>query len=389
MKILVINSWSSSLKYQVFDMNNSTILIKWIISKIWEKNSSFKNHEIAIKSVFNLLLDKKTKILNSINELGAIGHRVVHGWEYFQDSIIINDNVISKIKKCNLLAPLHNPNNLLWINACKSLFPKIKQVAVFDTAFHQTMKPENYLYAIPYKYYEKYKIRRYWFHGTSNKYVYQKLLTDYKLKSKHKVITCHIGNGASITAIDSWRVVETSMWLTPLEWLIMWTRCWNIDPTIITYLLKEEKLSIEDIYDILNKKSWLLWLTGISNDMRDVIQLSKDWNKRCDIAINMYLNSMIKYIGWYIWLLWWLDVLLLTWWMMEWSMIIRKKLMERLICFWVKFNSKANNFDTKEATISSKDSKIKVIVIPTNEEFMIAEETAKLIAKSKKTKIVK
>jgi len=379
MLILVLNSWSSSLKYQLFDIKKNKILTKWNVERIWiawsflnyeinwkkfNLKKNFPTHTIAVQTVLDLLL-KKHKILKSIKDLSAIGHRVVHGWEIFSKSVRINSQVIAQIRKCCELAPLHNPPNLAGILACQKLAPSVPQIAVFDTAFHQTMKPANYIYAIPYKYFSKYKIRRYGFHWTSHQYVYEKFLSSNSTfiihNSKLKIITCHIGNGASITAISSGRVVETSMWMTPIEWLMMWTRSGSIDPGIIPYIMKKEKLNADQIEKILNNQSWLLWISWISNDMRDILAGIKKWNPRCKLALDMYINCIVKYIWAYVSLMNGLDVIILTGWMMEGNAMIRKILISRLA--WL-----------------TSSCKVKIVVIPTNEELMIAQETAKIIS---------
>ena len=375
MKILVINTWSSSLKYQLFDMQKNILIMKWSVEKIWEEWSSFPNYKDSLQSVADALATGWNF------DIDAIGHRVVHGWEYFHMPALIDDDVIAKIEKCSVLAPLHNSVNLEWIHACKVLFPNIPQVAVFDTAFHQTMKPAHYLYPIAYSYYEKYKIRRYWFHGTSHQYVYEKLLADYSLTKKNlKVITCHIGNWASITAIKDGKVIETSMGMTPLEGLMMGTRSGNIDPAIITYLMTHESKTPEQIDDLLNKRSWLFWISWISNDMRDIVAGIEQWDKKCILALDMYINSLVKYIWSYVALLWWADVIVLTAGIMEHRTMVRTMLLERLSWMWITIDTEANeNSIPLEKIISTPDSKTMVVVIPTNEELMIAKETLRLL----------
>ena len=374
MKILVINTWSSSLKYQLFDMEHNLLVIKWTIEKIWEEWSSFPTYTDALQSVADTLS------LWWYQNIDAIGHRVVHGGEYFHTPVRIDAAVIAKIEECSVLAPLHNSVNLEWIHACTKLFPTLPQVAVFDTAFHQTMEPAHYLYPIAYSYYEKYKIRRYGFHGTSHQYVYEQLMqnSEYKMQ-KNRVITCHVGNWVSITAIKDGKVIETSMGMTPLEWLMMGSRSWNIDPAIITYLMVHEAKTAEQIDDLLNKRSWLLWISWVSNDMRDIVAGIEQWNEKCSLALDMYINSLVKYIWSYAALLWWVDVIVLTAWVMEHRTIVRTKLLEKLSWMWVDLDSQANQNESLEKTISAPDSKVTVVVIPTNEELMIAKETFDLI----------
>jgi len=406
---LVINSGSSSIKFKLFedkipvasfanktgmtskeDLNE---IISWIVEKIWSKDSfldwKFKWIQWETKDNFYDYKNALEEILETIkscwiklNEIKAIWHRVVHWWEKFQDSIIVNDKVIKAIKDCQELAPIHNKINLECILICKKLFPKSKQIAVFDTAFSQTMKEEDYIYAIPYKYYKKYKIRKYGFHGISHEFVFDRLINDKKLKSKRnlKVITCHVGNGASISAIKNGKVIQNSMWMTPLEWLIMWTRSGDIDPAIIPFLMKKEKISADQVENILNKESGLKWLREKSGDMRDIIAAYKKWDKKAIMIIKMYVNRIIKYIWAYTALLWWLDVIVMTAWVLERSDLIRKLICEKLDWLDVKLDSKKNKPEFKEWEISSKDSKVKVYVIPTNEELMIAKEVKEIMS---------
>lgn len=322
-------------------------------------------------------------------DIEAVGHRVVHGGEYFKNPVIITDEVIAKITECSDLAPLHNHANLQAILPCRILFPTLPQVAVFDTAFHQTMEPAHYLYALPIKYYETYKIRRYGFHGISHQYVYEKLVEKLrsweieKLKDMSledlKVITCHIGNGASITAIKWAKVVETSMWMTPLEGLMMGTRSGNIDPAIITYLMVHEYKTAEQIDELLNKRSWLLWISWVSNDMRDIVAWVEQGNQKCILALDMYINALVKYIWAYAGILWWVDVIVLTAGVMEHRTMVRTMLLERLSWMWVAFDAEVNQSEVLEKIVSIPDSKVAVVIIPTNEELMIAKETFHLI----------
>lgn len=392
MKILVLNSWSSSLKYQVIDMQSQTVLVKGNVEKIWQKDSfldyeldgktthvdkEVKNHHEALHLVVSESLQSPISNLQSIQ---AIGHRVVHGGEYFSDAVKIDDDVISKIQSCNELAPLHNPANIAWILACKELAPEIPQVAVFDTAFHQSMMPAHYLYAIPYEYYEKYKVRRYWFHGTSHEFVYDKLMNNEKWIMKNaKVITCHVWNGASITAIQDGKVVETSMGMTPMEGLVMGTRSGNVDPGVITFLMKKENLSPDQIENILNKKSGMLGVSWTSSDMRDILDGRKTWDERCTLVLEMYVNGIVKYIWSYVALMNGVDAIILTAWVLERSKDVRKLLIDKLARLGVALDEKANDFSTEERVISTKNSKVLIKVIPTNEELMIAEEVHKVI----------
>lgn len=395
MKILVLNSWSSSLKFQVIDMESKALMIKWIVEKIWlewsfldyevagnvqHADQQVKDHHEAVHLMFDALTWWKYQVLSSLSELGAIWHRVVHGGDYFSAPVKIDDAVIEKVQFCNELAPLHNPANIAWMLACKELTPTIPQVAVFDTAFHQSMTPAHYLYALPYEYYEKYKVRRYGFHGTSHKFVYDKLMKNEAWRIKHaKVITCHIGNGASITAIQDGKVIETSMGMTPMEWLMMGTRSGDVDPGVITFLMKEEHLSPDQIENILNKKSGLLGVSQTSSDMRDILAGRRLWDERCTLVLDMYINSIVKYIWSYVALMNGVDAIILTAWVLERSKDVRKLLVDKLARLGVSLDEEANDFFVEERIISTSDSKVLIKVIPTNEELMIAEETYHLI----------
>ena len=345
-------------------MQQNILVIKWTVEKIWEEWSSFPTYTAALQSVADALS------LGWHVDIDAIGHRVVHGWEYFHTPVRIDDAVIAKIEECSVLAPLHNSVNLEWIHACTKLFPTLPQVAVFDTAFHQTMEPAHYLYPIAYSYYEKYKIRRYGFHGTSHQYVYEKLIEKIESWEIEKLRD---------KKIEELKVIETSMGMTPLEWLMMGSRSGNIDPAIITYLMVHEAKTAEQIDDLLNKRSWLLWISWVSNDMRDIVAGIEQWNEKCSLALDMYINSLVKYIWSYAALLWWVDVIVLTAGVMEHRTIVRTKLLEKLSWMWVDFDAQANQNESLEKIISTPDSKVTVLVIPTNEELMIAKETFKLI----------
>jgi len=391
MKILVLNAWSSSLKYQLFDMEKNVVVVKWNVEvtppyrsgHVWENGSEIKNHREALTSIFATM----TAAGYELSTIDGIGHRVVHGGEYFQQPVIITDEVISKIEECSDLAPLHNPANLQAILACKELLPELKQVAVFDTAFHQTMEPAHYMYALPMKYYDKYKVRRYGFHGTSHQFVYDKLVTSNELrvtwKKPQKVITCHVGNGVSVTAIKDGKVVETSMGMTPLEGVMMGTRSGNIDSAIIPYLMKHESMAVDQVMNVLNKESGLLWVSGMSNDMRDILDWCKTQDVRCMLALEMYIASLLKYIWSYVALLDGVDALVLTAGIMENQSEIRTLLLQRLWRLWIAIDEKANTHIDWMTKISTEDSKVAVFVIPTNEELMIAQETFGLMINDK------
>ena len=396
MKILVLNSWSSSLKFQVLEMETKTLLIKWIVEKIWLEwsfldyevagetqhvDQQVKDHNEAVHLMFDVLTWWKFQVLSSLSELGAIGHRVVHGGEYFHEAVLIDDSVIEKIQLCSDLAPLHNPANLAWIAVCSTLAPNIPQVAVFDTAFHQTMPAEYYLYPIPYAYYTQYRVRRYGFHWTSHQYVYTKWVELFKTSDKQtRVITCHIGNGASLTAIVNGKVLETSMGMTPLGWLMMGTRSGDIDPGIITMLMKKEWMTPDEMETILNKKSGLLGVSEKSSDLRDILAGWRAGDERSTITLAMYVDSIVKYIGAYVALMNGVDAIVLTAGIMERSEPVRKLLLEKLARLWSSLDAKKNIQVDEERCITTKSSKVPVYVIPTNEELMIAEETFTVLA---------
>lgn len=362
MNILVINCWSSTIKYKLFVSKNREVLAKGVIELKKEKKGIF-----ILKDIL-----KKYRI-------DAIWHRVVHGWEEINKPTRITQKTINTVKKYNNLAPLHNPANLKWIIDCEKIFPKIPQVWVFDTAFHQTMNEDHFLYPIPYNLYKKEKIRKYWFHWISHQYLYERMIKIMKKKTA-KIITCHVGNGWSITAIDGWKVVETSMGFTPLEWIMMGTRCWDIDPAILIYLAKQKKRSIEKIDTMLNKESWLQWILN-SEDMRDCRDRYIKGDKKASIAMNMYCNRIVKYVAYYNVLLKWADAIVVSAWILENAPIVRELLLNKLETLGINVDKKANSITGKEVCISDHKSKIPVWVIPTNEELMIAKETEKILKK--------
>ena len=394
MKVLVLNSGSSSLKYQLFDMETEEVMAVGLVERVGLENSvlsheargnekeivkDIANHKEALRMVMDLLDDKEIGVISSMNDIEAVGHRVVHGGENFASSALITDDVYKAIEDCIPLAPLHNPANKDGIDAIKELMPEVPQVAVFDTAFHQTMKPDAYLYAIPYKYYEKYKIRRYGFHGTSHNYVSAegaKFIGEDI--NKLNIITVHIGNGGSIAAIKDGKVVDTTMGFTPLEGLIMGTRCGDMDPAIVTFLESQEKLTAVELDTILNKKSGVLGVSGVSSDMRDVEAAAEDGNERATIALNMYLNRIVKYIGSYTALLGGVDLIVFTAGVGENSISTRKSVVDRLGYLGITLDEEKNKVRAKARVISTDDSKSKVIIMPTNEELVIAKDTFSL-----------
>ena len=394
MKILVLNSGSSSLKYQLFDMEKEEVLAKWLVERIWIEWSKIKhktatgikhdvegfleNHEIALNKVLNLLIDPEVWALKDLKEIDAVGHRMVHGGESFSKSTLITDEVKKTFKELTDLAPLHNPANLMGVEAVEKVLPWIPNVGVFDTAFHQTMKPENFLYALPYKRYEEYKIRRYGFHGTSHRYVSQRI-SEILGRKDLKVITCHVGNWASISAIKNGEVVETSMGLTPLEGVIMWSRCGNIDPAIIPFMMKKENLSADQIDKIMNKESWVLGLSWKSSDHRDIEDWYNAGNEREITIMKMYTNAILKYIGAYAALLEWVDAIVFTAWVLENSKLQRQLIAEKLGWLGVDYDASKNDFRGEERCLTKDNSKVQLWVVPTDEELMIAKDTFDIV----------
>lgn len=396
MNVLVINCGSSSLKYQLINSDNEEVLAVGLCERIGIEGSRLKHtptnkekviieapmetHKSAIKLVLNALTDKNHGVIVSLDEISAVGHRVVHGGENFANSTVINDEVIKAIESCNELAPLHNPANLIGINACKALMPNVPMVAVFDTAFHQTMPKRAYFYGLPYKYYEKYKIRRYGFHGTSHSYVSKRAIKLCDLDINHsKVIVCHLGNGASVTAVENGKSIDTSMGLTPLEGLIMGTRCGDIDPAIIEFLAHKENLSIDEIMKILNKESGVLGLSTLSSDFRDLEEAEAKGDENAKRALDVYSYRVAKYVGSYIAALNGVDAIVFTAGLGENNKDIRKIVSSHLEFMGVKIDATKNSIRGEEVIISTDDSKVKICVIPTNEELAIARETVELV----------
>ena len=397
MKILVINCGSSSLKFQLIDSETEAVIAKGLCERIGIEGSKLiytptggekqeieepmEDHKKAVSLVIDALTDKETGVLTSLSEINAVGHRLVHGGEKFASSTLINEEVIAAITECNDLAPLHNPANLIGIRACKELMPDVPQAGVFDTAFHQTMPEEAYLYGIPYEYYEKYRIRRYGFHGTSHSYVSKRaaemLGKDY---TDAKIIVCHLGNGASVSAVKNGKCVDTSMGLTPLEGLMMGTRSGDIDPAIIEFLAHKEGLSIDDIMSILNKKSGMYGLSGyLSSDSRD-LHAACDAGKPEGIrAVKTYCYRVAKYIGAYAAAMNGVDAICFTAGIGENSAETRAAVCEYLGYLGIGIDEEQNKKRGEDVVISTPDSKVKVMVIPTNEELAIARETAALV----------
>ena len=397
MNILVINCGSSSLKFQLIDSETEKWIAKGLCERIGiegskisytpaggEKSSKevpIADHTDAIRLVLEALTDANTGVVKDLNEIGAVGHRIVHGGEHFAKATLIDDEVLKAIEDCNELAPLHNPANLIGINACKKLMPSTPMVAVFDTAFHQTMPEEAFLYGIPYDYYKKYKLRRYGFHGTSHAYV-SKRAADF-LGQKYedmKIIVCHLGNGASISAVNKGKCVDTTMGLTPLEGLIMGTRSGDIDPAIMEFLAHKEHLDIDAIMTILNKKSGVLGLSdNLSSDFRDIEDGYFAGDENCVRAMKVFCYHVVKYIGAYIAAMNGVDVICFTAGVGENGPLVRTLVCEHLGYMGIKLDEEANQKRGEDIVITTPDSKTKVMVIPTNEELMIAKQTAELV----------
>ncbi len=400
MKIIVLNCGSSSIKYQLIDMPDGKVYAKGIVEKIGLHGSFIRNtredgdqvtlegdiidHQLGIEYILGVLISEKHGCIKDFTEIDAVGHRVVHGGETFYSSVLITKDVIKKLEECSDLAPLHNPPNLKGIYAMLELLPDVVQVGVFDTAFHQTMPAYSFMYAIPYSLYKKYSIRRYGFHGTSHQYISQRaceiLGVDFKLQ---KIITCHLGNGASMAAIKNGKSVDTSMGLTPVEGLIMGTRSGDLDLGVLTYVMQKEEIRISTANTLINKFSGMLGVSGISSDMREIEQAANEGDDRATLAIEMYSYRIRKYIGAYIAAMGGLDILVFAGGVGENSTTIRNAVCKNFDFFGIKIDKKKNNVKGKEAVINSTDSKVKIMVVPTNEELVIARDTM-LIAKDKK-----
>ena len=396
MKVLVINCGSSSLKYQVLDMTNEELICKGLVERIGMEGSvishtktgmdkfvleaPMKDHKDAIGHVIDALKDEEHGVVKDMSEIGAVGHRVVHAGEKFAHSVLITDEVIKALEECVELAPLHNPPNLLGIAACQELMPGTPMVGVFDTAFHQTMPPQSYIYAIPYEYYEKYGIRRYGFHGTSHKYVSERAAEMLNVNIEDlKIITCHLGNGASVSAIKRGKCIDTSMGLTPLEGLVMGTRSGDIDPAIVTYIREKENLEQGVANDILNKKSGMLGISGVSSDFRDIEAAAEEGNERAMLALKVFAQRVKFYIGGYIAEMNGVDAIVFTAGVGENDMGMRDIICNEMGNLGIKLDLVKNKVRGKEMVISAEDSKVKVLLIPTNEELMIARDTYNIV----------
>ena len=396
MKVLVINCGSSSLKYQLIDSDTGKAMAAGICERIGMEMGCLKhtpagrdkivvdtrmeNHDVAVSMVLNALTDKEHGVIKDLSEIQAVGHRVVHGGEKFAKSTLITDEVINAIEECNDLAPLHNPANLIGIKACKNLMKDVPMVAVFDTAFHQTMPEKAYLYAIPLDYYNRYKIRKYGFHGTSHSYVSARMAEFCGLDiNNSKIIVCHLGNGASITAVHNGKSVDTSMGFTPLSGLVMGTRSGDIDPSIIEFIAKKDNKSLDEVMHLLNKESGVQGMSQVSSDFRDINAAMKTGNENARIAFDVFVYRVVHYIGAYVASMNGVDAIAFTAGVGENNPKVRYDVCQYLGYLGIKIDEEANKLRGEEVMISTPDSKVKVAVIPTNEELAIAKETVALI----------
>ena len=396
MKVLVINCGSSSLKYQVLDMTNESLLCKGLVERIGMEGSvithekigmdkvknvvPMNDHKDAIEQVLAAVQNAEHGVVKSMDEIGAVGHRVVHAGEKFACSVKITEEVIKALEECVELAPLHNPPNLLGIEACKQLMPETPMVGVFDTAFHQTMPPESYIYAIPYEYYQKHGIRRYGFHGTSHKYVAERAAHMLNVSLDDlKLITCHLGNGASVSAIKRGKCIDTSMGFTPLEGLVMGTRSGDIDPAIVTFIREKENLPQGVANEILNKKSGVLGISGVSSDFRDLEEAVAEGNERAALALKVFAHKVRFYIGAYIAEMNGVDAIIFTAGVGENDITMREVICHNLGNLGIKLDPLKNKVRGKETIISTDDSRVKILLIPTNEELMIARDTYNIV----------
>ena len=394
MNVLVMNCGSSSLKYQLLNMETEKLLVKGLCERIgidgylkhsyadkeYEKNIPMPDHEAAVKIIMEALVDKDHGVLKSMTDIYAVGHRVVHGGERFSDSVLITEEVEQAIEDCCELAPLHNPPNLIGIRACKKIMPKVPQVAVFDTAFHATMPEKAYLYAIPYELYKEHKIRKYGFHGTSHKYVSMvaaEMLG--KASDELKLITCHLGNGASICAVDRGRSVDTSMGLTPLEGLAMGTRSGDIDPAVIPFIMQKENLTAYEVLDLLNKKSGMLGVSGVSSDFRDLSAAEDKANERAKAALDLFCYRVARYVGSYAAAMNGLDAVVFTAGVGENHSGVRERVCGYLTFLGVDIDDKLNAKRGQAMDISKPGAKVRALVVPTNEELVIARDTKEVL----------
>lgn len=395
MNVLVVNCGSSSLKYQLLDMTNESVLAKGQFEKIGAKDAIFThkrpnadkvervesilNHKEALTILLNILVDDQYGVIKSMDEIDAVGHRVVHGAEKFADSVLITPAVMEALNECAKIAPLHNPPNIQGIEACQAIMPKVPQVAVFDTAFHQTMPKEAFLYALPYEAYSELGVRRYGFHGTSHKYVAQRCA---ELMGKHmsdlRIISCHLGNGSSVTAIKGGRSIDTSMGFTPLSGLVMGTRCGDIDPAIVPYLMNKWDMTYSEVDSLMNKKSGVLGISGVSNDFRVLEDAAKEGNKRAQLALDMFHYKVRRVIGAYVAVMGGVDAIVFTAGIGENGVGNRDAICNGLEYLGTRLDKELNNIRGEEREVSVEGSKVKIFVIPTNEEIMIARDTQRI-----------
>lgn len=395
MNILVINCGSSSLKYQLIKSDSEEVVAKGICDRInidgfishqtigsdkVKKDISLPDHTVAIKEVLKALMENGA--ISSLSDIDAVGHRIVHGGEYFSEAVLITEEMLDIVKECNDLAPLHNPANITGIRACQVAIPNVPMVAVFDTAFHQTLPEKAYFYGLPYRYYEDYKIRRYGFHGTSHDYVSKKAaqLAGVDIDNS-KIIVCHLGNGASITAVKDGKSIDTSMGLTPLEGVVMGTRSGDIDPAIVEFIMNKEGIEVEETINILNKKSGMLGLSNLSSDFRDLQDARNDGNEMAIRALEVYAYKIAKYIGSYVMAMGGVDIIAFTAGIGENDEDVRRDICEYLVPFGAKINYEYNKGRGQEGMLSLPDSSIKIMIVPTNEELAIARETLRIIEK--------
>ncbi|HEX3015125.1 MAG TPA: acetate kinase [Desulfobacteria bacterium] len=400
MKILVINCGSSSLKYQLFNMADQTVLAKGLAERIGIPGSTLTHqhdgekkvfeqdlpsHREAISMVLNVLADPEHGVISSLSEIRAVGHRVLHGGEKFTASCLVDDDVMKAVYECVELGPLHNPANIMGIEACQKLMPGTPNVAVFDTAFHQTMPPAAYIYGLPYEYYEKYGIRRYGFHGTSHRYVTMRAVEMLEkmgiARDESKIITCHLGNGSSLAAVKSGKVIDTSMGLTPLEGLVMGTRCGSIDPAIIPLLMKKEGFTPDQVDTVMNKKSGVMGVSGISSDFRD-LQAAAEKNYRARLAIDVFIHSVIKTVGSFAAVLNGVDAIVFTAGIGENAAWMREAIVKNLSYLGAEIDPEKNKVRGEEIDIATAESKTRLLIIPTDEELMIAKDTAEIVGEA-------
>ncbi len=395
MKVLVVNAGSSSIKYQVVDMTDESVLAVGLVDRVGIPGTTLEHkpvgkdkvlikkdlpdHTAGMKLVLEVLVNEEYGCIKSMDEIGAVGHRVVHGGEEFAESVVIDDRVKKVIKDCFDIAPLHNPPNLMGIEACQELMPNVNHVVVFDTAFHQTMEPSNFLYALPYEVYEKFRVRRYGFHGTSHFYVSHRAAEMMgKPFEECKIITLHLGNGASMAAVKNGKVVDTTMGFTPLEGLVMGTRSGDIDPAIVFFLMEKLGLGTTEANNYFNKKAGMLGLSGVSNDLRDILEAAASGNERAQTALDVYYNRVKGYIGNYMAKLNGCDCLVFTAGVGENAIDIRENICKDLDYLGIKMDVEKNKVRGKEVDVAAADSKVKIFVIPTNEELVIARDTYRL-----------